>query len=111
MVSLKVDSAIISVPQTKMQYNGCNLGGNTSTRESLSDMAWKIPDERDVCHRFLKQSVVTSIPPLFFKTVNDYKDTKPDHFANCARISPSFGYFLVYYDIRIPGINSLPSSQ
>ena len=89
----------------------CNLGGNTCTGDSLNDMVWKMPVEQDICHRFLKWSVFTTIPPLFFKTVNDHKHTKPDHFPTRATISRFFGYFLVYHDIKIPDITSPLSSE
>ena len=89
----------------------CNLGGNTCTGDSLNDMVWKMPVEQDICHRFLKWSVVTIIPPLIFEMINDHKSTKPDHFSNCVIISRSFGCFLVYYDTRIPEITSPLSSQ
>ena len=45
-----------------------------------------------------------------FKTINDHRHTKPDHFSNRATISRSFGYFLVYHDIKIPAITSPLSS-
>ena len=89
----------------------CNLGGNTCTGDSLSDMVWKMPVEQDICHRFLKRSVVIKIPPLFFEMINDHKFTKQDHFSNCATISRSFGYFSVYHDIRIPDLTSPPLSE
>lgn len=83
-----------------------NLGGNTNTGDNLSDMVWKMPVEQDICHRFLKRSVVISIPPLFYEKINDHKPTKTDHFSNCATISRSFGYFSVYHGIRMPDITS-----
>ena len=62
----------------RYKFNIVRIHGNVSgcsLRVSLGNIVWKMPVEQDICHRLLKQPVVTSILPLFFEITSDHKHT------------------------------------